>query len=535
MDESKKLKSSKFYFDELQSYNARINEESVAMRTVVGDWEDMGPTYWNATSGWNPGVGRITSIAVDNANVNHIIAGGETGGVWKSLDGGLTWSVLTDNLANIDVYALAIDPTNSSTYYWGSTGGAIYKSSNGGATWTLQGSLPGGTVNKILIDPTNTSKLYCSAQGGGLFKSNNGGLSWTRIHNEATNGYDIEFKPGNTNVIYASGSKFFKSTDGGLTFTTANGLGSWTQEFVSGTNLWTTSAANQNNTVGPRTGNALALFYIGNFSGPVTRLITPSLNLSGAISPQVKFSYTQVNWAGDIDELKVLYKTSLSGNWIELANYTSEVTNWTDITIDLPNPTGDYFVAFEGKSNYGRGLTLDDIAIETSNSGIVFFDGFENAPNEFASGAKMIGVSPDDPEIVYVVEETNSRFGGFHKSTDSGENFSKLLHVQNYFGYSSLGADSNGQAPRDMDIAVHPENVNDVHIAGINTWRSTNGGVSFTITSQWTPFGASSENIGYCHADVDIMQFVGSGANTTLLVGTDGGIFQSFKPSGSQQ
>lgn len=532
MDENGMLKTPEFYYNELQNYNALQNSESLFSRTTVGTWEEMGPTYWNATSGYNPGVGRITSIAVDESNLDHIIVGSPTGGVWKSLDGGNTWTGLTDNLANIDVYALAIDPLNSNTYYWGSNVGSIFRSTDGGATWALHGSVSGGTVNRILIDPTNTSKMYASAQSGGLFKSTNGGSTWTSINSSATTGYDFQFKPGDTNTIYASGTGFYVSTDGGLTFDTGDGLGAWTQEYVSGSTDWTTSDSNQNNTASPRTGNGLALFYIGNFSQPKTRLVTPSLNLAGAVNPRVNFSYTNVNWDGDIDELRVFYKASAGGNWTQIAEYTAEVTSWSDITLNLPNPTVDYYVAFEGTSNYGRGLTLDDISVEDNNLGTVFSDGFETAPNSFSTGVKMIGISADDPSVVYVVEADGNVFGGFHKSTDSGVNFTELSHpFQNYFGYDTNGFDNLGQAPRDMAITVNPNDVNDVHIAGINTWRSTNGGISFSISSQWTPGGASNENIGYCHADVDIMQFFGTGANTKLFVGSDGGIFKADDPT----
>ena len=531
MDETGKLKSPEFYYQELQNYNSKITNEGIASRTVVGTWEEMGPTYWNATSGYNPGVGRITAIAVDKSNLNHIITGSPTGGVWRSMDGGTSWTVLTDNLANMDVYALAIDPLNSSTYFWGSRGGAIFKSTNSGATWTLHGNLPGGNVNKILIHPTDNSKMYCSAEGGGLYRSTDGGSTWASIDNEATNGYDVEFKPGDPNTIYASGNSFFRSTDGGVTFNSPNGLGAWTQEFMTGSTTWTTTDSNQNNTVVPRTGNNMALFYVGNFSSPITKLVTPSLNLIGSVNPQVKFSFTNVNWEGDIDELRILYKTSAASNWVELAEYTNESDTWSDITLNLPNTSSDYYIAFEGTANYGRGLTLDDISVETTNTGIVFSDGFESAPNNFSSGAKMIGVSANDPSVVYILEANGGTFGGFHKSTDNGANFNKLPHSLNYFGYESDGSDNRGQAPRDMDIAVNPNDVNDVHIAGINTWRSTNGGASFNISSQWTPVGAIFENIGYCHADVDILEFVGTGANTKLFVGTDGGIYRADNPT----
>ncbi|MBE9489100.1 MAG: hypothetical protein IMY67_02300, partial [Bacteroidetes bacterium] len=201
MDENGMLKTPDFYFNELQNYNNYINQNSNALRTTVGTWEELGPTYWNSTSGWNPGVGRITSIAVDTGNVMHIIVGANTGGVWRTIDGGTTWAVLTDDLSNLNVGALAIDPTNSSTYFWGSTGGVIFKSIDDGATWNFHGDTGDGTVNKILIDPTNTQKMYCSVEGGGIYKSTNGGVSWTIIHSSATNGYDVEFKPGDTDVV----------------------------------------------------------------------------------------------------------------------------------------------------------------------------------------------------------------------------------------------------------------------------------------------------------------------------------------------
>ncbi|SDS71935.1 Por secretion system C-terminal sorting domain-containing protein [Formosa sp. Hel1_31_208] len=528
MDENGMLKSPEFYFNELEAYNSYLNESTTLARTTVGSWEELGPVYWNQSSGWNPGVGRITAIAAESGNSDHMIVGANSGGVWKTLDGGVTWDVLTDDLSNLVVYALAIDPTNASIYYWGTTSGTIFKSVDAGATWSLLADTGNGNVNKILIDPTDTSKMYCSVEGGGIFKSTDTGATWTRITSSATNGYDIEFKPGDTNVIYASGTSFFKSTDGGTTFTSPNGLGSWTQEFVSGTNDWTTSGSNQNNSVTPRTGSGMALFYIGNFSEPTTNLITPALDLTGASSPTVSFSYTNVNWAGDIDTVRVLYKTSAGGSWIELAEYTSESATWNDITLALPNPSSDYYVAFEGTSFYGRGLTLDDVSINDATLGTVFEDGFETSPNTFAGGPKMIGVSPANPDVVYVLEAQNGTFAGFHRSDNSGNTFTELDHNnKNYFGYDTNANDNLGQAPRDMDIAINPTNIDDVHIAGINTWRSTDGGTTFGITSQWVPGNAASLNIGYCHADVDILEFI----EGKLYAGTDGGVYVADNPT----
>jgi len=522
------LPSQSFYFNELEHYNDYLNQNDFhATRSTVGDWEQMGPFEWNATSGWNPGVGRVTSFAVDPLNQQHIIIGAETGGVWKTTNEGATWTPLTDNMSDLRVYAITMDPNNSDVYYWGGVG-SIFKSTNAGATWDLHSDQLNGVINKILINPDDTNQMYCSIANGGVFRSTDGGTNWTIIHESSSAGFDIEFKPGDTNTIYASGNQFFKSVDGGQTFTTASGLDLWSQEYVSGTNNWTTSGSNQNSTVTPKTGNSMALLYVSNFSDPVTNLVSPALNLSGSTAPELKFSYTNVQWDGDIDELRIFYKTSDGGEWQQIAEYTNESTTWQDITLSLPNPSSEYYVAFQGLADYGRGLTLDDISVEDSALGVVFEDGFESAPNQFGGGPKMIGVSPANPNKVYILEAAGGLFGGFHSSDDQGENFVKLDHTgMNYFGYSSQADDGFGQAPRDMDIVVHPNDANNVHIAGVLTWRSTDGGANFNITSQWTPGLAQNQNIGYNHADVDIMQFVGD----RLYTGTDGGIFVANDPT----
>jgi photosystem II stability/assembly factor-like uncharacterized protein len=522
MDENGMLKSSEFYYNEIESFNQEQN--LLAYRpTSQGSWQQLGPTTWDDSNsnGWNPGVGRITSIGIEQFNQNHIIVGSPGGGVWKTTDGGVNWTVLTDNFSNIDVYALTIDPSVSSTYYWGSTSGIIYKSIDGGATWNLLADTGYGTINKILIHPTDSSKMFCSSSAG-IFKSTDSGVTWSLIHSGATSGYDIEFKPGDTNTIYASGENFYKSTDGGVTFSTPDIFSQWTQEYVSGVNDWSVVSQNQNNTITPKTGASMAQFYKNDFNDDSTRLISFPINLAGATNSVLKFSYANVNWGGDVDEIRVLYKNSVNGSWNELAAYTTESTTWTDITLNLPNVSSDYYIAFEGLSNWGRGANLDDISVETFNSGVVFQEGFELSESSFSSGSKMMGVSPDDPNVLYVLEESSSTFGAFYKSTDSGDSFIKLDHAdKNYFGYATDADDDRGQAPRDMDVAVNPNDADEVHIAGILTWRSIDGGSNFSITSQWVPGNAAGLNIGYCHADVDILEFVG----TNLYAGTDGGIF----------
>lgn len=365
------VKDPNYLFNELNTQNQRRNAKSSDQVLDNGaNWSELGPTYFNETTGWNPGVGRISSFAVENNNHNHIIIGSIGGGIWKTINKGKTWSSLTDNHGNMYTYSLAMDPLNNQVYYWGASNGQVYKSIDGGATWQKKASAGYGNVLKILVHPTQTNIVYLCNEYRGLYKSFNGGETWELLVEGMF--YDVEFDPNNAETIFAS-------------------------------------------------------------------------------------------------------------------------------TYGIYGATGGFFRSTDGGKNFLENKT-------------------------FPFGVKMIGVSKANSNIVYVVEERWRRFNALYKSEDNGVTFQKLDHSnKNYFGYEYDASDRKGQAPRDMGIAVSPTNPDEVHIAGINTWRSMDGGISFVNTSQWTIDGAKNLNIGYCHADVDDLEFVGN----DLFVVTDGGIFLS--------
>ena len=98
----------------------------------------------------------------------------------------------------------------------------------------------------------------------------------------------------------------------------------------------------------------------------VANLTSTAMDISGLTSPQLTFSYTQPSWAGDQDELRVWYKAAAGDDWAELAAYTSSVTAWETVTLDLPNASSDYYVAFNGTAGYGYGITLDDVCVDAA-------------------------------------------------------------------------------------------------------------------------------------------------------------------------
>jgi hypothetical protein len=139
----------------------------------------------------------------------------------------------------------------------------------------------------------------------------------------------------------------------------------WTLDTISGSATWVSNAGNDNGSVASaHTGTLNAMFYSGNYNGDITKLITPSMNLSVLPAYNLNFWYTQLDWGGDQDTLTIYYKTSTAGVWTYLASYTSSVGTWTPISINLPNLSNDYYIAFEGYSGYGYGITLDDVVVD---------------------------------------------------------------------------------------------------------------------------------------------------------------------------
>jgi hypothetical protein len=136
----------------------------------------------------------------------------------------------------------------------------------------------------------------------------------------------------------------------------------WTQDTISGTAGWTAINGNQNTSVSAYAGSLNAYFYSANYNGDATRLVTPSINLSSLTTPELLFWHSQIDWSGDQDTLGVYYKTSAAGSWTYLTSFTNS-TAWTQEVITLPNPSSDYYIAFEAFSGYGRGVTLDEFML----------------------------------------------------------------------------------------------------------------------------------------------------------------------------
>lgn len=164
----------------------------------------------------------------------------------------------------------------------------------------------------------------------------------------------------------------------------------WTQQAENGL-LWKVVSS---------AGNNYALFRtdVQNSSGLTTRLVTPSLDLSGTNTPVLKFSYANpwryYNFYYYQDVLRIKYKAALQDEWITLETFGSNVTETTEVTIVLPNPSASYYIAFEGVANWGLGVRLDEIMV---NEGVQITAGAQGAGDIYPSGQVWvpIGSSPN--------------------------------------------------------------------------------------------------------------------------------------------
>ncbi len=203
--------------------------------TLAANWTIIGPT--TAIPSGGGGAGRCNFVRFDPLVSTTIYVGSPGGGLWKTTNSGTTWTTGTDQLAVIGTTDLAIHPTSPLIQYLATGDGeaqdtysiGVLKTTNGGTTWNPTGLswliTQGRTISRLLINPQNPNTLF-AATSNGVYRTRNGGVSWVQIASAAANMKDIEYRPGDTTIVYATSTTlFYRSTNAGTTFaTTSTGL-----------------------------------------------------------------------------------------------------------------------------------------------------------------------------------------------------------------------------------------------------------------------------------------------------------------------
>lgn len=183
-------------------------------------WTPISPDLSNGNQSGNLTFGTLTSIDVSTVDGAIIYAGTDDGNVWNTLDSGVNWTKLSDNLPNRWVTDVATDPINSSTAYavfsgyrFGENIGHVYKTIDNGDSWEdISGDLPDVPLNAVIINPTNTDQLFVASDIG-IFETLDSGFSWQLLGNDLPNVpvTDLDFHlPTNTLIAATYGRGLYR-------------------------------------------------------------------------------------------------------------------------------------------------------------------------------------------------------------------------------------------------------------------------------------------------------------------------------------
>jgi photosystem II stability/assembly factor-like uncharacterized protein len=200
----------------------------------------------------------VTSIAVPDAPLHEHLytmwVGVRSGGVWKTVNGGITWDPVFDSTGIASIGAVTVAPSNANIVWVGTgdnanarssySGHGVYKTTDGGKTWSAMGLEDSHHIARIVVHPTNPNVVYVAAMGHlfstnaerGVFRTMDGGKTWKKVLyvDAETGAIDLLIDPVNPRRLYAAmydkqrmpwrliesgpGSGIFRTTDGGDTW-----------------------------------------------------------------------------------------------------------------------------------------------------------------------------------------------------------------------------------------------------------------------------------------------------------------------------
>jgi len=493
-------------------------------------WRSIGPARG----------GRSIAVGGSDARPNEYWFGATGGGAWKTTDGGSNWEPMTDGkITTSSIGSLAVCESNPDIVYIGGgetqfrgniiQGDGIYKTTDGGKTWTHLPQLRDSqAIARIRLHPTNCDTVYAAVFGQvyndhperGIFKSTDGGQTFrkTLYRNEKTPGVDLSIDPKNPNVIYAGlweafrspwgmssggpGSGLFKSTDGGDTWTeiTKNpGLpdGPWGKVGVS---------------VSPADGNRVYAIienekgglYVSDDAGASWKLINDNRNMR-----QRAFYYTRV--VADTKEKDTVYvlnvqffKSTDGGKttttirvphgdnhdlWISPSDNQRMVQSndgggnvtvnggrtWTSQDF----PTGQFYNVFTTRHvpYHVCGAQQDNSTACVGSQAQAGAGEGSLPPIFYAAGGGESGYIAPDPNDVNVFYAGS--YGGFLSRLDreTGQQRAVNIYPNNPMGYSAIDIKERFQWT--YPIVFSPVDGKTLYAASQHLWRTTNGGQSW--------------------------------------------------------
>ena len=517
------------YTEALLDYISSTNASSHAS----SNWTILGPTSRPPQRGTdaNHGMGWVNTMDVFPSQKNLLYAGSNSGGLFKTSNGGNSWTFIPFTDISIGIQSIAIDPNDSNTVFiaTGTTiyeknyGLGVFKTINGGSSWTkvyFDSVNPTEVIQKVIVDPSNSSNIYIAYKGK-IFKSTNGGSSFTQKLNVTYNSNDrnvkfsnIVFKPNDTDVIYASGKTLYRSVDGGdnwedITLNTSIEEGYFSKV--------------RNNEFKTFLGSPSFEFW-------VTKGAWYSTTSDGKTVAKIKPILNQVDYLKDTNYKAGAPKYPITYYFPEhIYNFKLAVklpAN-TSIKLRLVNESRNELIFESGFQSSNRNFVEDlnyyieqniswlkSIQIEvTANSSYTNVDWLE------IDYIKVISYTADKISVATTLQfpdklfiaissfmSTGYRGISVNKSNNIGTNFTSLKNM-------SAGGFNKSHVDTKFNLAVSPTDTNTQYLGLIEIYKTTNQWDSDTMLT-------SSE----VHADIRQMKIFNNSGSDNIYLANDGGV-----------
>lgn len=359
----------------------------------------------------------------------------------------------------------------------------------------------GGRTNALVWDPNDASgkKVWAGSAGGGLWFNNDitdANSGWNKIDDfwASISVSSIAFDPNNTQIAYVGTGEGLIGVGEGI-----------------GAGIWKTTNGGTNWTQLPSTTNFSYLndIVVRNEAG--ASVIYAAVD---AISYQGTFH----------NEQKAGLQRSVDGG-----------TTWTQVLPIIPATTINFVaasIAIAANNRIWIGTRQSPYTAIDRGGGYVLFS--DNGTTWTIAGQSIVtngtgrvtvAPAPSNASIVYAFVEDNRKVGGLYKTTNSGTTWTTLsLPVDADNGIPATDF-TRGQANYDQPLKVDPNDPNNVIVGGIDLFRTTNGGNSWSQISKWSEnANLNTLTCSYAHADQHAIVFK-PGTSSTVIFGTDGGVF----------
>ncbi len=380
----------------------------------------------------------------------------------------------------------ALTPELNFSCNWETVGGTAYERIASGHNGGL------GRVNTIIQDPDDANTMYVGTPAGGLWKTTSGG-GWnpaspaTSYWEPLTDGLPLLGVSGiaiDPTSPMGNRTLYILTGDGDGGHNTSIGV----LKSFDGGDTWFETDFNQDRTTGLR-----AYKLLMHPTDPNTLFAVTNAGIHRTTDGGVNWTIVQGGLFFDIEFRPGTPDTMYASSATQVFRSINGGVNWTPVS--------------------AAGCTITNAGLRLE-----------------------LAVTPADPDYLYVLsggvpldfngDRIAGMFNGVYLSTDSGVCFSLQANQPNILGYASDGSDARHQGGYDLAIAVSPTDENEVHIGGINCWKSTNAGVDWAVTTTWTENTAAAGD--YTHPDIHYLGFWGS----DLYCGSDGGIAVSTNNAG---